>query len=37
MSRRHLISEPVLGPVAGRMTRRHDVPFASAADGLGGA
>jgi len=37
MSRRHLIREPVLGPVAGWTTRKLDVPFAAAADGLGGA
>lgn len=37
MSRRHLIREPVLGAVAGRATRKRDVPFAAAADSLSGA
>jgi hypothetical protein len=37
MSHRHLIREPVLGPVAGWMTQRRDVPFAAAADSLSGA
>ena len=37
MSRRHLIREPVFGPVAGRMTRKRDVPFDAAADSLSGA
>ena len=37
MSRRHLLREPVLGPIAGRAPRRHDVPFAAAANSLSGA